>query len=106
MELPFVLSIPGKENLDVMDSMIGSNIKFITTRHEQGAAFMADVGVHKMWMAHMYQAERPNTCIISKGFASMGIGLPGVPDLIRSALDFRSWCLEVKSFSPMSSCRW
>ena len=25
----------------------------------------------------MYQAERPNTCIISNGFASMGIGLPG-----------------------------
>jgi acetolactate synthase-1/2/3 large subunit len=28
-------------------------------------------------MARMYQAERPNTCIISNGFASMGIGLPG-----------------------------
>jgi acetolactate synthase-1/2/3 large subunit len=25
----------------------------------------------------MYQAERPNTCIISNGFASMGIGVPG-----------------------------
>lgn len=30
-----------------------------------------------MWMARMYQAERPNTCIISNGFASMGIGVPG-----------------------------
>ena len=30
-----------------------------------------------MWMARMYQAECPNTCIISNGFASMGIGLPG-----------------------------
>lgn len=39
----FIFGIPGEENLDVMDSMIGSNIKFITTRHEQGAAFMADV---------------------------------------------------------------
>jgi acetolactate synthase-1/2/3 large subunit len=25
----------------------------------------------------MYQAESPNTCIISNGFASMGIGVPG-----------------------------
>ncbi len=25
----------------------------------------------------MYQAEMPNTCIISNGFASMGIGVPG-----------------------------
>ncbi|MEL6946866.1 MAG: thiamine pyrophosphate-dependent enzyme, partial [Pseudomonadota bacterium] len=32
---------------------------------------------HKMWMARMFQAERPNTCIISNGFASMGIALPG-----------------------------
>ena len=38
---------------------------------------ISDVGAHKMWMARMYQAERPNTCIISNGFASMGIGLPG-----------------------------
>jgi len=38
---------------------------------------VSDVGAHKMWIARMYQAERPNTCIISNGFASMGIGLPG-----------------------------
>ena len=38
---------------------------------------VSDVGAHKMWMARMYQAESPNTCIISNGFASMGIGLPG-----------------------------
>jgi len=38
---------------------------------------VSDVGAHKMWMARMYQAEHPNTCIISNGFASMGIGLPG-----------------------------
>ena len=25
----------------------------------------------------MYRAERPNTCIISNGFASMGIAVPG-----------------------------
>ncbi len=38
---------------------------------------VSDVGAHKMWVARMYQAERPNTCIISNGFASMGIGVPG-----------------------------
>jgi acetolactate synthase-1/2/3 large subunit len=41
------------------------------------AITICDVGAHKLWMARMYQAERPNTCIISNGFASMGIGLPG-----------------------------
>ena len=38
---------------------------------------ISDVGAHKMWMARMYQAEVSNTCIISNGFAAMGIALPG-----------------------------
>ncbi len=38
---------------------------------------ISDVGAHKMWIARMYQAKEPNTCIISNGFASMGIGVPG-----------------------------
>lgn len=38
---------------------------------------ISDVGAHKMWTARMYKAEQPNTCIISNGFASMGIGVPG-----------------------------
>jgi len=39
----YVFGIPGEENLDVMDALLDSDIRFITTRHEQGAAFMADV---------------------------------------------------------------
>jgi len=39
----YIFGIPGEENLDVMDALHGSSIRFITTRHEQGAAFMADV---------------------------------------------------------------
>lgn len=38
---------------------------------------ISDVGAHKMWIGRMYAAERPNTCIISNGFASMGIAVPG-----------------------------
>jgi acetolactate synthase-1/2/3 large subunit len=38
---------------------------------------ISDVGAHKLWLARMYQAERPNTCIISNGFAAMGIAVPG-----------------------------
>jgi acetolactate synthase-1/2/3 large subunit len=38
---------------------------------------VCDVGAHKMWMARLYQPECPNTCIISNGFAAMGISLPG-----------------------------
>ena len=38
---------------------------------------ICDVGAHKLWMARMFPCLTPNTCIISNGFASMGIGLPG-----------------------------
>ncbi len=38
---------------------------------------ISDVGAHKMWIARHYHAEQPNTCIISNGFAAMGIAIPG-----------------------------
>jgi acetolactate synthase-1/2/3 large subunit len=38
---------------------------------------ICDVGAHKLWMARMFRCEYPNTCIISNGFASMGIAVPG-----------------------------
>src|SRR6267142_3707780 len=39
----YVFGIPGEENIHIMDALAQSRIRFITTRHEQGAAFMADV---------------------------------------------------------------
>ena len=38
-----IFGIAGEENLYVMDALRDSSIEFITVRHEQGAAFMADV---------------------------------------------------------------
>jgi acetolactate synthase-1/2/3 large subunit len=38
----YVFGLPGEEILDILDSLLGSPITFIPTRHEQGAAFMAD----------------------------------------------------------------
>ena len=39
----YIFGLPGEENLHVLDALLDSRIKFITVRHEQGAAFMADV---------------------------------------------------------------
>lgn len=36
-----VFGIPGEENLDLLDSLRGSSIELVLTRHEQGAGFMA-----------------------------------------------------------------
>lgn len=39
----YIFGVPGEENIDVMAALLDSSIKFVTTHHEQGAAFMADV---------------------------------------------------------------
>src|SRR5258708_36451211 len=36
-----IFGVPGEENLDVLDALRRSTIKFVLTRHEQAAAFMA-----------------------------------------------------------------
>jgi acetolactate synthase I/II/III large subunit len=40
----FVFSVPGEETMDILDALSRHEaVRHITTRHEQGAAFMADV---------------------------------------------------------------
>src|SRR4029434_8538581 len=42
-DVKYIFGVPGEENIDVMDALLSSPVKFVTTHHEQGAAFMADV---------------------------------------------------------------
>jgi acetolactate synthase-1/2/3 large subunit len=39
----YIFGLPGEETNDFMISMLDSKIRFILVRHEQGAAFMADI---------------------------------------------------------------
>src|SRR6187401_3860469 len=40
----YVFSVPGEETMDILDALSQhEGVRHITTRHEQGAAFMADV---------------------------------------------------------------
>ncbi len=42
-----------------------------------GDILLSDVGAHKMWIARHYNCYEPNSCVISNGFATMGIAVPG-----------------------------
>ncbi len=42
-QVEYILGAPGEENIDFLEAVRKSNIKFILTRHEQGAGFMADI---------------------------------------------------------------
>lgn len=48
---------------------------------------LCDVGAHKLWMARMFPCEVPNSCMMSNGFAAMGIAVPG-------AIAAKLWCPE------------
>lgn len=50
---------------------------------------LCGVGAHKMWVARHYQAHEPGTCIISNGFCSMGMPLPGAIGAAMSCPDRR-----------------
>jgi acetolactate synthase-1/2/3 large subunit len=55
---------PEKLVLDVRDALDESDI------------VISDVGVHKLWVAKIYNTYTPNTCIVPNGFCSMGFSLP------------------------------
>ncbi|MGW7363526.1 acetolactate synthase large subunit [Streptomyces sp. NPDC054841] len=38
---------------------------------------LADTGAGKMWMARLYPAYAPDTCLVSNGLSTMGFALPG-----------------------------
>src|SRR5256714_899513 len=38
---------------------------------------LADTGAVKMWMARLYPAYQPNTCLVSNGLSTMAFTLPG-----------------------------
>ncbi len=67
----FIFGIPGEENLDIMDALLDSDIQFITTRHEQGAAYMADV--------YGRLTGKPGVCLSTLG--------PGATNLVTGVAD-------------------
>jgi acetolactate synthase-1/2/3 large subunit len=74
-----VFGIPGEETLELLEAIRSSDITFITTRHEQAAAFMAN--------AWGRLTHRPGVCLSTLG--------PGATNLITGTAD------ALLDFSPM-----
>jgi len=70
-QVRYVFGVPGEEVLDILDSFLDSRITFVPTRHEQGAAFMAD--------AYGRLTGRPGVCLSTLG--------PGATNLATGVAD-------------------
>jgi len=55
----YVFGIPGEENLDMMNALEKSSIRVIVVRHEQGAAFMADLPEKQAYVFPPWDLEQP-----------------------------------------------
>ena len=60
-----IFGIPGEENLDVVESLRGSSIKLVLTRHEQAAAFMA--------ATYGRLTGKPGVCITTLGPGALNL---------------------------------
>ena len=60
-----IFGVPGEENLDVVESLRGSSIQLVLTRHEQAAAFMA--------ATHGRLTGRPGVCIATLGPGALNL---------------------------------
>ena len=66
-----IFGIPGEENADMMISLMDSKIEFVLCRHEQAAAFMADV--------YGRLTGKPGVCLATLG--------PGITNLVTGLAD-------------------
>jgi acetolactate synthase I/II/III large subunit len=60
-----IFGVPGEENLDVLESLRGSRIELVVTRHEQSAAFMA--------ATHGRLTGRPGVCLSTLGPGALNL---------------------------------
>ena len=65
----YIFGVPGEENLDLMESLRTSSIRFMVTRHEQGAGFMA--------ATYGRLTGKPGVCLATLG--------PGATNLVTAA---------------------
>ena len=68
-QVEYIFGIPGEENLDFLNSLKGSSIKLILTRHEQAAGFMA--------ATYGRLTGKPGVCLSTLG--------PGATNLVTAA---------------------
>ena len=85
----WVFGIPGEETLDVMDSLLSSQVKFVLTKHESSAAFMAET-IGRL-------TRRPGVCMATLG--------PGAANLVSGVADAYLSCAPMVALAGQRNAR-
>ncbi|WP_219089417.1 acetolactate synthase large subunit [Streptomyces sp. JJ38] len=64
----------GSEAFPLLPQRVVADVRAALGRED---IVLADTGAGKMWMARLYPAYEPNTCLLSNGLSTMGFALPG-----------------------------
>jgi acetolactate synthase-1/2/3 large subunit len=67
------LDVGSDDDLPVKPQRVLRDLRAVLARDD---ILISDVGAHKLWIARFWEANEPNTVLISNGFAAMGFGLP------------------------------
>ena len=104
-----LFGLPGEENIEFMEALSGSGINFITTRHEQGAAFMADVyGRIKHKSGVCLSTLGPGAMNLATGVANANldhsplVAITGQSDFRESHFQYHQYIDVVKAFEPIT----
>jgi acetolactate synthase-1/2/3 large subunit len=104
-----IFGIPGEENIDVMDALLDSDLEFVLTRHEQAAAFMADVHGRLTGRAGVCLATLgPGACNLVTGVADANmdrapvVAIVGQADTGRMHKESNQYLDLVQMFRPIS----
>ncbi|MFF1416175.1 acetolactate synthase large subunit [Streptomyces sp. NPDC058280] len=62
------------EACPLVPQRVVADVRAALDRHD---IVLADTGAGKMWMARLYPAYEPDTCLLSNGLSTMGFALPG-----------------------------
>ncbi|MGK7906743.1 MAG: acetolactate synthase large subunit [Synechococcus sp.] len=105
----YIFGLPGEETLDINDALRSSSIEFVSVRHEQGAAFMADAYGRLTGKAGVCLATLgPGATNLITGIADASldraplVAITGQADLRRIHQDFHQY-IDVNSiFRPFT----
>ncbi len=108
-KVEYIFGLPGEENIEFLDALSSSSIKFITTRHEQGAAFMADVyGRIKHRAGVCLATLGPGAMNLTTGVANANldhsplVAITGQGDIKDSHLQHHQYLDVIKAFEPIT----